>query len=47
MRPNTKKGAMHDAVRFNVYLPREAYERLEKLRCLSGNARSRKRSDRR
>jgi hypothetical protein len=31
-----KKGGEADAVRFNVYLPREAYESLEKLRKLSG-----------
>lgn len=31
-----KKGGKRDVVRFNVYLPREAYESLERLRKLSG-----------
>jgi metal-responsive CopG/Arc/MetJ family transcriptional regulator len=34
--PKQKKGEKSDVVRFNVYLPREAYESLERLRQLSG-----------
>lgn len=33
-----KKGGKPDVVRFNVYLPRKAYESLEKLRQLSGKS---------
>jgi hypothetical protein len=31
-----KKGGKSDVVRFNVYLPREAFQALERLRELSG-----------
>jgi hypothetical protein len=31
-----KKGEKSEVVRFNVYLPREAYDALERLRQLSG-----------
>jgi metal-responsive CopG/Arc/MetJ family transcriptional regulator len=32
----TPKGGKNDVVRFNVYLPREAYDSLEQLRQMSG-----------
>lgn len=34
--PKQAKGGKSDVVRFNVYLPREAYEDLERLRQMSG-----------
>jgi hypothetical protein len=34
--PKQPKGGRNDVVRFNVYLPREAYESLEQVRQLSG-----------
>lgn len=31
-----KEGGKNDAVRFNIYLPRKAYEALERLQKMSG-----------